>query len=232
MSWAQIGFQDASSPIIEEFLFFHDYALVVLTLIIRFVAFIIVITLKNSWLNLGLLEGQLLECIWTLAPALILIQIAIPSLLLLYLLEESVTAAVTVKTLGHQWYWSYEYSDFWSGKNFLEFDSYMVPSSESESIRLLNTDNHTVLPYSLQIRVLIGSMDVLHSWTVPSLGVKADACPGRLNQASLISYRPGTFFGQCSEICGANHRFIPICLEFVNSKDFLGWVSSYMELNE
>lgn len=179
-------------------------------------------------INQGLVEIQIVEWVWTLIPAVLLLQIALPSLLLLYMLDETVDRALTVKTIGHQWYWSYEYSDFWTVKRGqgLEFDSYIIPRVELERgiFRLLEVDNRTVLPAHTQVRVLVSSADVLHSWTVPSLGVKADAVPGRLNQLKFIIQRPGLYFGQCSEICGANHRFIPIVVERVNLNTFFNWV--------
>lgn len=124
--------------------------------------------------------------------------------------------------MGHQWYWSYEYSDF----NNIEFDAYIIPSNEIEEniFRLLDVDNRTVVPVNSQIRTLITAADVLHSWTIPRIGVKADAVPGRLNQVNFYASRPGVFFGQCSEICGANHRFIPIVIERVPAKIFVRWV--------
>lgn len=175
-----------------------------------------------------MLERQIIECIWTVIPAIVLVQIAIPSLLLLYMLDESIDSSLSLKVIGHQWYWSYEYSDFWAipGDIQVEFDSYIIPSSELENIihRLLDVDNRIVLPFNVHIRILISSADVLHAWTVPAIGVKADAVPGRLNQLKFIAQRSGLFFGQCSEICGANHSFMPIVLEIINPQSFLNWV--------
>lgn len=182
----------------------------------------------NRYIRINLLERQIIECIWTIIPAVILIQIAMPSLLLLYILDESIDSTLTLKVLGHQWYWRYEYTDFWSilRTTQVEFDSYMVPSNELEvnMFRLLEVDNRTVIPFNIHIRMLITSADVLHAWTVPSLGVKADAVPGRLNQVKFIGQRPGVFFGQCSEICGANHRFMPIVIEVIRPSSFLNWI--------
>jgi len=175
----------------------------------------------------------MIECIWTIIPAAILIQIAIPSLLLLYILDESIDSSISIKVIGHQWYWRYEYTDFWSilDNYQLEFDTYIVPSNELDSsiFRLLDVDNRTVIPYNIHTRVIISSADVLHAWTVPSLGVKADAVPGRLNQVKFIAQRPGLFFGQCSEICGANHRFMPIIMEAINPTVFLNWIINIQE---
>ena len=213
----------------EELIFLHDFINLILVFIISFVIYIMVFMLFNKFININLLESQIIERIWTIIPAVILIQIAMPSLLLLYILDESIDSSLTLKVLGHQWYWSYEYSDMWSIRDntILEFDAYIIPSNELESniFRLLDVDNRTIIPYNIHIRILISSADVLHSWTVPSLGVKADAIPGRLNQEKFISQRPGIFFGQCSEICGANHRFIPIVIEIININSFLNWVT-------
>jgi len=228
INWGQFGLQDANSPIIEELIFLHDFINIILVFIITFVGFIIVRILFNSFVNKNLLESQIIECIWTIIPAIILIQIAIPSLLLLYMLDESIDSNLTIKAIGHQWYWRYEYRDFWAiGRGSqVEFDAYMIPTNELEvnMFRLLDVDTRIVVPFNIHVRILISSADVLHAWTVPSLGVKADAVPGRLNQVKFIAQRAGLFFGQCSEICGANHRFIPIVLEVVNSKTFLNWI--------
>ena len=228
-TWAQFGLQDAASPVIEEYLYFHDFALVVLVFIVGVVRYILGLALTNRGISTGILEGQIIEALWTALPALVLIQIAIPSLLLLYSLDEGADCQITVKTIGHQWYWSYEYSDFGlaeSGRG-LEFDSYILgPEGRA---RLLDVDNRVAIPWGTGVRVLVGSADVLHSWALPRLGVKVDACPGRLNQVKVIRHRPGVFFGQCSEICGANHRFMPIVIEAVGAPDFLGWLSASLE---
>ncbi len=230
MTWSQLGLQDACSPVIEEFIFFHDFAIVVLVFIIGAVGCVIGRMLFSPFVHRGLMEAQVLECIWTLVPAAILVQIAVPSLLLLYMLEEGYGDRVRVKVVGHQWYWSYEYSDLWGREGAAEFDSYMLPDDTAGGFtRLLDVDNRTVLPFGAHVRALIGAADVLHSWTVPSLGVKADACPGRLNQINFIGHRPGLFYGQCREICGANHRFMPICVELVRPADFVDWASALQQ---
>jgi cytochrome c oxidase subunit 2 len=152
----------------------------------------------------------------------VLLFIAFPSLRILYLLDEINNPSISIKTIGHQWYWSYEYSDF----NRIEFDSYIIPRNEIkiDGFRLLDVDNRVVLPINNQIRVLVTATDVLHSWTVPSLGVKIDANPGRLNQTNFYINRPGLYFGQCSEICGANHRFMPIVIERTPTNYFINWI--------
>ena len=151
-----------------------------------------------------------------------------PSLLLLYTLDERQPGALTLKAVGHQWYWSYEYCDLWIGGEPLAFDSYIKPEGAGLP-RVLDTDNRVVLPYEIGVRALVSRADVLHAWAVPSLGVKADACPGRLNQMTFTAYRPGVAFGQCSEICGANHRFMPIALELVRAGAFLQWARAALE---
>lgn len=157
-----------------------------------------------------------------------MLKIGIPSLYLLYITDDLVDSSISLKVNAYQWYWGYEYTDFWPNRfdSPLEFEAYIIPESELDLgiTRLLETENRPVLPYLIQSRIIITRIDVLHCWTVPSLGVKADANPGRINQVKFYSYNPGIFYGQCSEICGANHRFIPISLEFINRKQFLDWI--------
>lgn len=212
----------------EEIIFLHDFITIILVFIIRFVGYCLLYAIFNKLIAKNLIERQVIECVWTIIPALILIQIAIPSLLLLYMLDESIDSRLTIKIIGHQWYWRYEYSDFWSFPicSSIEYDSYIIPSNELEDsiFRLLDVDNRIVIPFNTRIRLLISSADVIHAWTVPVFGVKRDAVPGRINIARVVAQRPGVYYGQCSEICGANHRFIPIVVESINSKSFLNWV--------
>nr|YP_010944840.1 cytochrome c oxidase subunit II [Japanagallia curvipenis]WMC21052.1 cytochrome c oxidase subunit II [Japanagallia curvipenis] len=223
-SWIYMMFQDPSSPMMEQLIMFHDHAMMIIMMITITVGYIMLTLMLTKFNNRFLLESQLIELIWTLTPALMLVFIAMPSLRILYMIEETKTPMVTVKAIGHQWYWSYEYSDFKS----IEFDSYMKPLSQLETheFRLLDTDNRMVLPFSTQIRILVTSSDVIHSWTIPSLGIKIDASPGRINQGNILISRPGLFFGQCSEICGSNHSFMPIVMESTNFKSFLNWVKN------
>uniref|UniRef100_A0AB39CBU9 Cytochrome c oxidase subunit 2 n=1 Tax=Cymatium sp. TaxID=3160661 RepID=A0AB39CBU9_9CAEN len=225
--WGQLGFQDAASPLMEELIFFHDHAMMILVMIISLVGYAALSLMLNKYTCRSLVEGQEIETIWTIIPAFILIFLALPSLRLLYLLDEVGDCSLTVKSIGHQWYWSYEYSDFLN----IEFDSYMIPTNELEpgDFRLLEVDHRVVLPTQTDIRVLVTSADVIHSWTVPSLGVKADAIPGRLNQLSFYVKYPGVFYGQCSEICGANHSFMPIVLEAIPLENFMDWVVNVSE---
>ena len=177
--------------------------------------------------NKFILDSQEIEIVWTVLPAIILILIALPSLRILYLIDEINDPHVTIKAVGHQWYWSYEYTDYEN----LEFDSYIVPTQDLTpgGFRLLETDHRIVVPKESPIRILVSAEDVLHSWAVPSLGIKIDAVPGRLNQTAFIVSRPGVFYGQCSEICGANHSFMPIVVEAVPLEFFENWSSAILE---
>nr|YP_010999060.1 cytochrome c oxidase subunit II [Eupolyphaga nigrinotum]WPM91818.1 cytochrome c oxidase subunit II [Eupolyphaga nigrinotum] len=221
-TWANMNLQDSASPIMEQLIYFHDHTLMIMLMILSVVSYMMITLFFNKFINRLMLEGQMIEVAWTIMPAIILIFIAIPSLRLLYLMDEINNPTLTLKTIGHQWYWSYEYSDFID----IEFDSYMNPQPEtlSNSFRLLEVDNRTILPFNTFIRIIVTAADVLHSWTVPSLGVKADATPGRLNQSSFFINRPGMFIGQCSEICGANHSFMPIVIESISTKSFTSWI--------
>lgn len=163
----------------------------------------------------------MIEIIWTVLPTITLLFVAFPSLQLLYLLDEVANPLVSLKTIGHQWYWQYEYTNFLN----LEFDSY-IKKEKDLKFRLLNVDNLILFPNNSQIRVLVTATDVIHSWTVPRLGVKIDASPGRLNQTNFFINRLGVYFGQCSEICGANHSFMPIILERTSLKKFLNWIKN------
>lgn len=223
-TWANLSFQDSSSPLIEQLIFFHDHTILILIITTILVGYLITTLFFNNYINRYLLHGQIIEIIWTILPAIILLFIALPSLRLLYLIDEISEPSITVKAIGHQWYWSYEYSDF----NQIEFDSYIIPTNELpiNGFRLLDVDNRIIIPINLQIRILVTAADVLHSWTIPSLGVKVDGTPGRLNQTNFLVNRPGLFFGQCSEICGANHSFIPIVIERIPIQNFLTWISN------
>nr|AHG94124.1 cytochrome oxidase subunit II [Amynthas sp. YN201109-08] len=223
--WGQISFQDAASSVMMQLISFHDHTLIILTLVLTVVSYALVALTMNKYINRYILEAQTIETVWTVLPALILLVLALPSLRILYITDEVSNPSITVKTIGHQWYWSYEYTDF----KDVEMDSYMLQTSEllPGDFRLLEVDNRIVVPMHLEIRLLITAADVLHSWTVPSLGVKVDAVPGRLNQIGFTTSHPGVFYGQCSEICGANHSFMPISMEVVDSKSFMKWISSF-----
>nr|UPL65857.1 cytochrome c oxidase subunit II [Onymocoris hackeri] len=222
-TWHNMNMQDANSPIMEQMLFFHDKTLMILSLIVMMVSYMMISMMLNKVINRNLLEEQTIELIWTALPAITLIFIALPSLRILYLMDEVNKPLMTIKTVGHQWYWSYEYTDF---KN-IEFDSYMKPTNslENNEFRLIEVDNRVILPFKNNIRVLVTSTDVIHSWAIPSLAIKIDATPGRLNQGAININRPGLMFGQCSEICGANHSFMPIVIESINMEQFIKWIN-------
>lgn len=174
-------------------------------------------------------HNTIIELIWTSIPSLILVLIAIPSFGLLYAMDDMMDPEITVKAIGNQWYWNYEYSDYIEkslNNSSINFDSYMIPENELSfgNLRLLEVDNTIVLPTKVFIRVNITATDVLHSWAIPSLGVKADAVPHRINSVSMYIQRPGTFYGQCSEICGVNHGFMPIVIKAVDINSYLAWV--------
>nr|YP_011020987.1 cytochrome c oxidase subunit II [Gastrolina depressa]WQM20651.1 cytochrome c oxidase subunit II [Gastrolina depressa] len=227
-TWKNFMLQDSTSPLMEQLNYFHDHTLMILVIITVLVGQLMMSLFFNKFLHRFLLEGQMIEIIWTILPTIILIFIAIPSLRLIYILDEVNNPILTIKTIGHQWYWSYEYSDF----KKIEFDSYMIPSTEMNlfNFRLLEVDNRLIVPFESNIRMLVTAADVIHSWTIPSLGVKIDATPGRLNQISFLLNQTGLYYGQCSEICGANHSFMPIVLESITPNFFSQWIIKMTKL--
>jgi len=247
----QINLQDPATPVAEGMFFFHNYLMFFLILIAVFVFWMLYAAYSsNSTTSSKFSHSSILESIWTTIPAIILIFIAAPSFTLLYSLDEPTNPSVSIKIVGHQWYWSYEYCDIYTffednadefrfkffsffqkhnykKSNFqIKFDSYMINTSDLAPgyFRLLEVDNRLVIPIYAHIRFLITSADVLHSWAVPSLGIKLDATPGRLSQISLFTKRVGTFYGQCSEICGINHGFMPIVVDVVEPLFYLTWL--------
>nr|QPB70923.1 cytochrome c oxidase subunit II [Medauromorpha foedata] len=219
-TWPSINLQDSNSPLMEQLNFFHDHIMLILMMIVTTVTYTMIMLIFNKNTDRNLLEGQMIELIWTITPAMTLLFIATPSLRLLYLMDEINKPMMTTKAIGHQWYWTYEYSDF----NDMEFDSYMMNQENINNMRLLDVDNRMILPSNTFIRMIVTSTDVIHSWTLPSTGVKIDGTPGRLNQASLMLNRNGLIFGQCSEICGTNHSFMPIVVESVPINTFIKWM--------
>nr|YP_626391.1 cytochrome c oxidase subunit II [Trichonephila clavata]AAS15721.1 cytochrome oxidase subunit 2 [Trichonephila clavata]UQJ77479.1 cytochrome c oxidase subunit II [Trichonephila clavata] len=217
-TWGSLYFQNSSSAIMEQLIFFHDHTMMIMIMIMILVGYMLISSCMNKFYNLGLFEGQEMESIWTILPAIFLLFIAFPSIRLLYLMEEFEQPELSIKVLGHQWFWSYEYSDL----GIPSFDSYMT--SSNNIFRLLDVDNCLVIPYDTDIRMIVSSSDVIHSWTIPSLGVKVDAIPGRLNQLSFLFNRVGMFVGQCSEICGANHSFMPVVISVIPRMEFLNLI--------
>nr|UTN43100.1 cytochrome c oxidase subunit 2 [Oxylipeurus chiniri] len=221
-----LSFQDSWSPVMSQISSFHHHVMVVICFIISAVVYIFSITFTQSCKSQKILKNESLELIWTCFPAVVLAFLAVPSLFTLYLIDEVKTPSLTLKITGNQWYWTYQYDDF----SELQFNSYMIADFKDLPIggfRLLEVDNNTILPCFIEIRAVISSSDVIHSWTLPSLGVKVDAVPGRLNQLSLFSSRVGLNYGQCSEICGALHSFMPICVEWVTVDAFVSWVQEF-----
>jgi cytochrome c oxidase subunit 2 len=223
----QLGFQPAGSPLMERITSFHDLLMVIITLIcIVVLALLVYVGLKfradRHPTPSRRTHNTLLEVVWTAVPVLILVIIAIPSFRLLYYADVVPDTEMTIKAIGRQWYWSYEYPDH---DNFT-FDAFMIPENELEPgmQRLLETDNRVVLPANTNSRVQVTASDVLHSWAMPSLGVKIDAVPGRLNEIWIHINEPGVYYGQCSEICGVMHGFMPITIEAVPPEEFVAWV--------
>lgn len=234
----QLGFQDPATPIMQGIIDLHHDIVFFMIFVLVFVLWMITRTLYHFHSTKNpvpekIIHGTAIEIAWTMTPSLILVLIAVPSFALLYSLDEVVDPAVTIKAIGHQWYWSYEYSDYSHSKldQSLAFDSYMIPDDDLElgQLRLLEVDNRVVVPANTHLRVIITAADVLHSWAVPSLGAKCDAVPGRLNQIPLFIKREGVFYGQCSELCGANHAFMPIVVEAVSLEDYISWISTKLE---
>jgi cytochrome c oxidase subunit 2 len=213
-NWIALSFQDRISPSIEHILFFHDHAIIILILITILTLYLVVTLIIRKKFNKFIIEGQEIETIWTILPAFLLIFIAFPSLKTLYLIEDTKTPNITIKISGHQWYWSYEYTSL----NIVETENFI---ENSNILRLIKTREILYLPVNMLIRSLVTSVDVIHSWTIPSLGTKVDALPGRLNQIFLFSKRVGLYTGQCSEICGTNHSFMPILTLFSSPKNFI-----------
>ena len=226
-------FQDSASPQMEALIELHDNIMYYLVAILFSVGWIQGAIIKNfdsaksPISNKYLNHGTLIELVWTITPALILVLIAFPSFKLLYLMDEVTDPSLSVLAEGHQWYWSYEYPDFLnSDGDFVEFDSYLVPESDLEegALRMLEVDNRVILPEITHTRFILTAADVIHSFAIPALGVKCDAYPGRLNQFSVLINRLGTFYGQCSEICGILHSSMPIVVESVSLEKFLSWL--------
>lgn len=230
----QLGFQDPATPVAAGIINFHNDLIAILIFVVIFVSWILfqaIIKFDSSKnpVPSSVVHGTTIEIIWTIIPAIILIIIAVPSFALLYSVDETTDPALTIKIVGRQWYWSYEFSDY-LGYN-VSYDSYILSDEDLNrgDLRLLEVDNRLVIPVDTHIRLIITSGDVLHSWAVPSFGVKLDACPGRLNQVSLFVERQGVFYGQCSELCGINHGFIPIAVEVTSLNQYIHWINDIIE---
>ena len=224
-------FQDSASPQMEALVELHDNIMFYLVIILFAVGWILVSStlkyVKPGLSNKYVSHGTLVELIWTITPGLILIFIAFTSFKLLYLMDEVSDVNMTLFIQGHQWYWSYEYPDFLDNEgDLIEFDSYLIPESDLQAgaLRMLDVDERVMIPEIAHARLIVSSGDVIHSYACPALGVKADAYPGRLNQASALINRVGTFYGQCSEICGILHSGMPIVIQSLSLEKFLAYL--------
>nr|WGW14671.1 cytochrome c oxidase subunit II [Rhodosorus marinus] len=226
---AQLAFQDPASPSMIAIIALHHEISYILLLIAGSLGYLLYRPIQSHTRNqqshsLYSNEQSTLEIIWTSIPSAILLLLGGPSLALLFSLDSIGQPVLTMKAIAHQWYWSYEYTD--STINQTTYESYIIETNELKSgdLRLLETDQPATLPTYIHIRMLITSNDVLHSYAIPSLGIKIDAIPGRLNQAAIIISRSGSYYGQCSEICGTNHGFMPINIEATSLKQYLDWL--------
>ena len=223
----QLGFQKSASKSMSDIVLFHDYMLLpIITAITVFVLFLVIYACIKFRATKNKIASQTshnttIEIVWTLVPCLILIIMAVPSFKVLYSQDKVPPADVTVKAIGYQWYWGYEYPD----ENII-FDSYMIEDKDlkANQPRLLSVDNEVVVPVNKNIKVLITANDVLHAWALPSFGVKRDAVPGRINETWFKADRTGTFYGQCSELCGIKHAFMPITVRVVTDEEYKKWL--------
>jgi cytochrome c oxidase subunit 2 len=224
----QLGLQDAATPVMERIVDFHDALLVVISVISAFVLALLLYVIfrfneKRNPTPSRTAHNTLIEVLWTALPVIILIGITIPSIRLIWYADRTQDADMTIKAIGHQWYWSYEFPD---NGNFT-FDALLVPDSDLQpgQLRLLETDNRIVLPIDTNIRLLVTATDVIHSWAIPAFGVKLDTVPGRVNETWMRITREGTYYGQCSELCGIGHGYMPIAVEAVSKPAFDAWVA-------
>ena len=235
----QTYLSDPASITMEGILIFNKHLLFLLTVIVLFVGWLLIDTIQNfieynNKFSSKFVHSKELEIVWTSIPAVLLLILSTPSFTLLYAMDEISEPELTLKILGHQWFWSYEVSEFNScqkQEQSLKYVCYMMtldglPTTKQGYFRLLETNKRVILPTNTHLRLLISAADVLHSWTIPSFGLKVDACPGRLNQVNLFIKRIGVFFGQCSEICGVNHGFMPIAVMVVDITQYNAYIVS------
>jgi len=228
----QIDLQPAASTVAEQV---HEFNYLITVIIVGISVFVLALMAYVAWrfnakrnpVPSRRAHNTVLEVIWTALPVLILVVIAVPSLRLLYVMDRNPDAEMTIKAVGHQWYWSYEYPDH----DGFTFDSIMVPDNELKpgQPRLLAVDNEVVLPIETDVRILVTSEDVIHSWAMPSFGIKTDAVPGRVNETWVRILREGTYYGQCSELCGVNHAYMPIAIRAVSKDAFDAWTAEARE---
>ena len=229
----QMGFQDAHSPTMEKIVSFNDILLwiciVMSVFVMGLMAYIFIrFNAKRNPVPQKFTHNSLIEVLWTVIPVIALVAIAIPSFRLLYFMDRTDEAEMTIKAIGHQWYWTYEYPDL--GED-ISFDAVMLTEDELEEgqLRLLETDESVVVPIDTNIRLLVTADDVIHAWTIPSFWIKIDAVPGRINEGWFRGDAVGIYYGQCSELCGRDHGFMPIRVEAVSKEDYAEWVAYAQE---
>lgn len=228
-SWLSLGFQDSSSPGMGELSILHDYVITIMLRVIILISYIMCYLIFNSKYYKFLSEGTFIETVWSMVPAFLLVILVLPSIKVLYMVEDVKAPSLTFKIIAHQWYWSYvvpfyknfSFLNFSFFSNSYEFDSLLEDFSFFQaSPRLLSCSSDLLVPVNTSTRLMVTSTDVIHSFAVPSLGLKVDAIPGRVNQLFVNPSRLGWFYGQCSEICGSNHTFMPISLKVVRLGDY------------
>ena len=224
----QLSFQNPATDLMQKVVSLHNGILIVMTAITLFVLFLLFyvsfrFSAKRNPVPSTTTHNTVIEVLWTAIPVVILVIMAIPSFKLLYEQEKSETYDMTVKVIGHQWYWEYEYPDHGD----FYFESYMVQDEDLQEgdLRLLTVDNPLVIPANKNVQILISAGDVLHSWAVPSMGIKTDAVPGRLNETWVNVKEPGIYRGQCSEICGTGHGFMPVVVKVLPENEFIAWAN-------
>lgn len=228
----QLGLQPAATPVAEHLHDLHNWLLIIVTAITVFVMLLLLYVIvrfnaRSNPVPSKTTHNTLVEMMWTVVPIIILVGIAIPSFRLLYFADRTEEAEMTVKIIGHQWYWSYEYPD----NGDFTFDSIMIEDEDLQpgQLRLLETDTEVVLPVNTNVRLLMTADDVIHSWAMPSFGVKLDAVPGRINETWTRIDREGVYYGQCSELCGVRHGYMPIKVRAVSKEEFTAWVAQAQE---
>jgi len=222
----QLGLQQAATPVMEDIIWFHDFLLWLIAAITLFVLMLLVIVVvrfnaRSNPVPSRTTHNTMIEVIWTVVPVVILVSIAVPSFRLLFYQLHVPQADVTVKATGKQWFWTYQYPD-----SKFEFDSLMIKEKDLKAgqPRLLSVDNEMVVPVNKVVKVLTTGADVIHSFAVPSFGIKIDAVPGRVNETWFKAEREGRYYGQCSELCGRDHAFMPIVVNVVSEKDYAAWL--------